>query len=467
MLRLSHLSLLVLLCAGLTRVAAAAAPLQALWRERVHAVVAVEFYVETETERRPTITGGLVLDREGTVALAGNSVPTYLPPNQLKDFRVYLPGNPSTEFARADYLGHDPVTGWHYLRIAAPVPPELRPITDFVVTGAAEPGVTDEVWGIALRSKDEDFEPYFLTGRIGLLATLPQRSAIALGRVAAPQLPVFDRDGAFAGVGMPGYGESFYQYSRTERGTPLLLVSGDEARVFRLASEVLPYLHRVPKNPFGRPSAWLGVMGVQPVQAEVAKYLKLDGQSALVVSEVLEGGPAEAAGMKDRDIILAVAGKPLPRLRPPQVAPAWLEREVALRAPGDVLPLTVLRGTERIELSARLADEPKMLREAERKFFDRLGFTVREFLFIDVVANRIKSAERTGVVTHFVKPNSPAAAAGLRGEDWIREIDGMPVATFAEAVQKLTALENDLARTEFVLLVSRNGETSVLRVKLR
>ena len=47
------------------------------------------------------------------------------------------------------------------------------------------------------------------------------------------------------------------------------------------------------------------------------------------------------------------------------------------------------------------------------------------------------------------------------------EIDGVEVKTFAAAAQKLAEIEADLGRAEFVLLVSRGGETAVLRVKLR
>jgi len=71
------------------------------------------------------------------------------------------------------------------------------------------------------------------------------------------------------------------------------------------------------------------------------------------------------------------------------------------------------------------------------------------------------------VVVHFVKPNSPAAIAGLQPDDWIREIDGAPVATFAAAVEKLRAIGADPLRTECVLLVSHGGDTAVLRLKLR
>jgi serine protease Do len=59
------------------------------------------------------------------------------------------------------------------------------------------------------------------------------------------------------------------------------------------------------------------------------------------------------------------------------------------------------------------------------------------------------------------------STAGLRPDDWIQEIDGTEVKTFADAVTKLAAIEADTSRTEFVLLASRGGETQVLRVKLK
>ena len=69
-------------------------------------------------------------------------------------------------------------------------------------------------------------------------------------------------------------------------------------------------------------------------------------------------------------------------------------------------------------------------------------------------------------MVHFVKPNSPAATAGLRPDDWVREIDGEEMKTYDQALRKLAAIENDAGRTQFVLLVSRGGETTVLRAKL-
>ena len=67
----------------------------------------------------------------------------------------------------------------------------------------------------------------------------------------------------------------------------------------------------------------------------------------------------------------------------------------------------------------------------------------------------------------YVKTNNPAATSGLEADDWIKEIDGTAIRSYADAVAKLAAIDADPTRTEFVLLVSRGADTTVLRVKLR
>jgi serine protease Do len=329
------------------------------------------------------------------------------------------------------------------------------------------PALAEWVWGIGLRNKDEDFAPYLMQSHVALIQSLPQRTAIAQHEVAGPGLPVFNRAGALVGIAATSFGQSYLQFSRRSRGEPMLLINVEESSAFMLAEEVLPNLGRIPKNISGRPLAWLGAYGLEPMDRDVAKFLKLEAQSGAVVSEVLEGSPAEKAGLRDRDIILALDGEPLPPLKPERVVVTWLEREIDRRAPGDTFALTVLRGSARVELKVVLGEEPKLLREADRKYYDRIGFTAREFVYGDAIERRVKAAEPSGVVAHFVKPSSPAAIAGLRQEDWIKEIDGAEAKDFAEISAKLAEIEADLSRAEFVLLVSRGGETAVLRIKLK
>jgi serine protease Do len=153
-------------------------------------------------------------------------------------------------------------------------------------------------------------------------------------------------------------------------------------------------------------------------------------------------------------------------MKPDSVVVNFVGREIQKRNPGESIAFTVLRGSARVETKVVLGEEPKLENEADRKFFDRIGFTAREFVFDDAVARRVKPTENGGVIAHFIKANGPAATAGLRIDDWIKEIDGVEVKSYAAAMVQLSAIESDKFRTECVLLVSRGGETSILRVKL-
>lgn len=450
-----------------TAVRTAAADLPSLWAERTRCVVAVEYVIETETERRPSTAYGVVVDAQGTIIIPGGAIDLQVAARQLRDFKVYLPGEPDP--TPATYLGQDGLTNWHFLRVAASLWPHLVPLATFAAPDTSPvPALGEEVWGLGLRNKDEDFLPYLLTSHVALLQSLPQRTAIAQQEVASPGLPVFNHDGALLGLAVASFGQTFVLFSRaTHDGAPIVLINAEESSAFLLAGEVLPSLSRIPQDVSGRPLPWLGAFGLEPMARDVARFLHLENQSGAVVSEILEGSPAEKAGLKSRDIILAIDGQPLPRFRPEHIVIVFVEREIERRRPGDPMRLTVLRGQERLDLAARLGDEPKLVREADRKYFDRLGLTVREAVYSDAVARRISPKDFVGVIADFVRPNSAMAIAGLRPEDWIKEIDGAEVTSFAQAVQKFSALESETLRTEIVLLVVHGTDTAVLHVKLR
>lgn len=440
----------------------------ALWNERTACTVAVEYLVETEVERHENMSFGTVLDREGLIVLPPVAVNLRYSPDQLRQFKVYLPGESTG--TTATYLGVDPLTGWHFVRAAESVRPKLRPVTDFVAKGAPlPPSLTEEVWGIGLRNKDEDFMPYVMLSRVALLNKIPQATAIAQQEVTSPGLPVFNRRGDFIGIGLSAFGQSYIQFSRSERGgAPVMLVNVEETSAFLLAEEALPQFTRVPSSPYGRPIPWLGTFGIQPVDAEVARLLRLENQSAAVVSEVLEGSPAEKAGLKERDIIVAIEGSPLPRFRPDRAVATYIDRVVDSRKPGDAISLTVLRGDQRISVTAILADSPKLAREATRRYFERLGFTGRECVYSDAIMRRAPAAEVSGLIAHFIKSGSAAQSAGLLNDDWIREIDGVPVKTAEDAFNRLALIEKDSSRNDFVMLVRRGGgDTAILRIKLK
>ncbi len=447
---------------------ASAADLSALWAERLKSVVMVEFFTDGELERQATEVPGVVVDETGLIIFSGQAVNNRVMLTQLKDFRVHLPGTPGTQFFAAEYLGPDEFTGWHFIRVEEKARAHLVPITRYAAATASEPKVAEELWGIGLRKKTENFLPYFMSSRVAMVQAMPQRSAVLAQDVAGHGLPVFNAAGEFVGLTVGGYGQTFLQVFANDRGAqPVLMINPDESSVVLLASEILPYLARVPHGINGRPLAWLGANGLMALDPEIAGFMGLSEQSAIGISEVLEGSPAEKAGLLARDIIVSLDGQPLPLIKPDQAAVTYFEREIDRREPGVKMKLGVLRDGTKLSIYAVLEDAPELPREAPRRYFDFLGITVRKFTYPDGAIRGVKLADHRGVIAHFVKSKSPAAVAGLRTDDWIKTIDGAEVANFTDAEKLLEAIEADRARTEYVVTVDREGKITELHIKLK
>ena len=450
---------------GISSIVADQSP-ASLLDERLASVVVVEFAIEHELDRTLNYINGIVIDDDGTVILESSAISDRATPGQLVDFKIYRPGYPTTQYATADYLGQDGYTTWHFVKVQPEGRTGLRPITDFAAADpAAMPVMGEKIWGIGLRQKDEDFAPYYLSSQVSLIQRLPQLTGVALGSVAGRGCPLFNEAGEFIGMGASGFGQRMMIYSQRRRGEMSVLINPDEAAGFRLAAEVYPAIGRIPNNLFGRPLPWFGIDGINPVGPEVAEFLGLGSTTGLVISELLSGSPAEEGGLMPRDIIIALDGMPLPRLKPDGVVAAHLMREILKREPGDTLSLTILRDQLELELPIELGDAPKTPKEAARNYFEELGITVRETVFSDVVARREDPSSLIGVIAHFIKPSSPAGTAGLRVDDWIKEIDGTAVVDYEQALELFGAAESS-GRPEVVMLVSRGGETSVMRVKI-
>lgn len=462
MMRLSYWKLLiVVVVAGWCR----GASLEDLWSERTASVVAVEFVSEGELERHSTQTFGTVIDDRGTIIFPVAVIDAKTAVSQLTDFRVYRPGSAARDYLAADYLGYDEFTGWAFVRVRdALAANTLTPITRFGT--APMPRIAQELWGVGLRKKEDGFAAYFLSGRVSVVQPLPQNTALLTRTVTGTGLPAFDAAGRFVGLGVNGFGQAYLQFSARDRsGLPVVMIDPDECAALLLADEVVPYLHRVPENVYGRPLVWLGATGLQPLDPEVAAYLGVGGGAGLVVGEVLEGSPAAAGGLLPRDVVVAIDDRSLPGLKPPRMLVEYFQREVNRRRPHESMGLGVLRGSESRKITVTLEDAPLLPRELPRHYFERLGLTLRDFAYVDGAARHVAAADHGGVIVNFIKPGSPAASAGLLTDDWIRRIGDAAVRNLDEAKQKLEFIETGTGVQHCVIVVDRAGQATRLTLK--
>ncbi|MEY4748442.1 MAG: hypothetical protein RIQ60_656 [Pseudomonadota bacterium] len=97
-----------------------------------------------------------------------------------------------------------------------------------------------------------------------------------------------------------------------------------------------------------------GWIGVQPsdVTPELAESLKLKVDHGVLITGVLEDGPASAAGIKPGDVVLDVAGRPVANT-------AQLLNAVAALKPQALALIAVQRGDKQLSLKVKVAQRPK------------------------------------------------------------------------------------------------------------
>jgi serine protease Do len=178
-----------------------------------------------------------------------------------------------------------------------------------------------------------------------------------------------------------------------------------------MAKEILPQLKEKGRVVRG----WLGIQ-IQPWEPGLAEKFGLKEERGVLVGKVIEGDPADRAGMKNGDIILEINGQEVKDTKD-------LLNKVARLKPGQRVEVVVLRDGKRKTLYVTLGERPSEEQMARRQIQkeDKLGLAVQEIT--PELAKELGLKEPTGVLISEVKPGSPASEAGLRRGDIIHEIE--------------------------------------------
>jgi S1-C subfamily serine protease len=204
---------------------------------------------------------------------------------------------------------------------------------------------------------------------------------------------------------------------------------------------------------------YLGV-SIQPLERELAEYWKLDGVDGVIVNGVVEGSPAQSAGLAVGDVILRFGDEAIHGEKEEDLG--QFQRLIAMADVGKRVEIEVLRGGERKKLVATLGPQPKVVPDEEETPF---GFTVQEVTDNLFRLHRLDS--RRGVLVSFVERGSEAAEAEMTEGDLIERIDERPVvdiASFREALGAVDRTRAFLVRarrgpdTRFLLIVPRKPE---------
>lgn len=204
--------------------------------------------------------------------------------------------------------------------------------------------------------------------------------------------------------------------------------------------------------------ALLGIemMPVEPVDAE---YYGLPRPTGVLVQAVAPGGPAEGAGIRQEDVIVALDGQEVER-------PGQLQLLIAQKRPGDRVRLRFYRDGEPQEVTVRLGQAElvpadRQAQRPESATEERIGIEVGPL--DESAARQFQFDEPGGVVIRQVVPGGPAHRRGVPRGDRILEINRTPV----ETVEDVHAILGEMGPGDVVSLRLERNDGSTWVANLR
>jgi S1-C subfamily serine protease len=189
--------------------------------------------------------------------------------------------------------------------------------------------------------------------------------------------------------------------------------------------------------------AWIGLI-VQEMDEKIAQYLKYPGRKGVMVKAVEPESPAQGAGLREGDVLLAMGNRKIAG------HDDYLAASRAAAA-GEPLEIQIWRGGRTQTVSLTTREFP--IERADQLAWSLLGIKVENL----TPKNRkdFRIAVREGVVITEIRSGSQLARIGLRAGDVLRQIDEAGVAN-QEEFRK--ALVKSRQKTSLVLLIQRGDQ---------
>jgi serine protease Do len=193
---------------------------------------------------------------------------------------------------------------------------------------------------------------------------------------------------------------------------------------------------------------WFGVT-IQTLTPELAKQFNLKEEKGALVGDVVEGSPAEKAGIQRGDVIVEYEGKKIDE-------PYQLRNMVANTEPGKEVELKIIRENKTEIKKMTIGELPAEMQKSSKGEYNNLlqGVTVQDL--IPELQNRLNLPKKLkGVVVSDISEDSPAAMVLMQG-DVIQEINRQKINSvkdYESVVAKVKPDENIL------LLIFRGGSS--------
>ena len=201
---------------------------------------------------------------------------------------------------------------------------------------------------------------------------------------------------------------------------------------------------------------YLGV-AIQDLTQDLAKSFGVKQAKGALVSSVAEDSPAQRAGLKQGDVIVAYEGKPVED-------PAALQREVTHTPVNTKATLKVIRDGREQEVTVIIGEQAETVKVASADSSTENALAGLEVQSLDMQTARELGlhGKVQGVVVVDVEPDSLADRAGVAQGDVIKEINRQPIKSVRDYEKIAGSLKKDESA---LLLINRRGTALFITVK--
>ena len=381
---------------------------------------------------------GFIIKDDGTIVTNNHVV------GGTETIKVRLPGE--KELYDAEVLGTDPSTDLAVIRVKDAKGRKFPYV---------EQGDSDEVrvgdWAIAVGNPLGELEGSLTVG----VVSAKGRSQLAI-QGGTPRYQDFIQTDAAINFGNSG-GPLVDIHGRVIGINTAINAAGQGigfAIPISLAEKIIPQL--IAEGKVTR--AYLGVLPSE-LDASRAEALGLDIRHGILIEDVVKGGPADRAGLREGDVLTEFAGQPVTDVD-------RFRFMVADRKVGEDVDVKVHRDgkdlTKKVALTEFPEDEQALGESSDTRDF--FGVEVENVVGSEL-AEQLEIDADHGVIVTRVRAGSAADAAGLRVGDVIQKIKNLDVNTmedFSKAAEQFRNSDKKLG-----LLVQRKAYSTFLFITPR
>jgi S1-C subfamily serine protease len=225
-------------------------------------------------------------------------------------------------------------------------------------------------------------------------------------------------------------------------------------------------------DPKAEEAGYLGVR-LQRVEGGLAEALDIEADGGVLLGQVIEGSPADDAGLKEGDIVTSLDGKKVG-------TPDELRDGIRDRKAGENVSLQVLRDGAKRTVKVTLGKaETSQRTPLPGRMGDRIGRHVREMRlggkhgWLGVHTQSLSGdlgeyfgAKDGGALVSEVVPDSPAAKLGLSVGDVITSVDGEAVGDPGD-LRRIVAEHEEPTEVEVSWIRAKRAQTGKTTLEVK